>query len=91
MLSFQHFFENSVASIPRIFNVPVKLLHHRLRNPLMRTAKLPSSCLLVNILHKLAMRYLEWKREGRITSDLVHTTAKFRLFPADSSHSRGTW
>jgi hypothetical protein len=28
---------------------------------------------------------------GCITSDMVHTTATFRLFPPDCSHSRGIW
>lgn len=54
MLSFQFFLENSIATLLCVFNVFVKLFHHRLRNSLIRAAKLPSSCFLVDILARIS-------------------------------------
>ena len=54
MPAFQFFLEDPVASLLRMLNVFVKLFHYRLRNSLVRSAKLPSSCVLVKILEQLS-------------------------------------
>ena len=90
----QLLFQVPIASCLGSADLSIKLVHDSQRDFLAMAAKLLPCRLEVDILTLVSFCGFVASESihnfGR-TSDLVHTTAMFKLLAADSSHSRGTW